>query len=596
MNELSINILVDARDQYMKELSSILQPRLYEGISKMYDQGEDEYDFQQLLRAVPKWNQNVIEDEVARIMERSKCDWLHDLVCAVFISNAKILTAVRTVNTNQKINLKIPNLNNFVHNCYVECAREFYKNPFLMDRNSEDIKVIDKQRNMRESLSIIDTCIATSVRKLLPFQQIIKKYLTDSYEDEISDFEDDVEGGGGSRYGKKMVNAFKKNLYDSEGEEELDEDASEAELEDEYTDFEDEVELEDASGAELEDDEADEEANEDDLVVEEVSNGEAEEADEADEQKQEGDEDKTEELSEIDELDIENQMNKVLSGGDSEDAGVVKIEDKLESKDQVKNITISVEKKPAEVVNDEVEVTPETVVEEDKVSEEDKTEVVAEDEQGDSGAESGADSEAGSVTGEFDRIKYVEDIDEDGKVSYKEIVIDKKGEDEETTKTDLSEFEKKARVVDENVTGGEDGGNSGDTKVIKLDDSESRGDSGKSSEPVLKKASQDVGNVLPPLLDMKIIDKSSLKQVTGRSERRAEPMVIESVDIKEPEVVEEKSEIVEEEPEVVEERFEPEIQVKQPRPSRERRDPTRHKVRKRVIKVRRKKDPGFSFF
>jgi len=54
-----------------------------------------------------------------------------------------------------------------------------------MDRNSEEITVIDKQRNMRESLLIIDTCISTAIRKMLPFQQIIKKYLTDTYEDEI---------------------------------------------------------------------------------------------------------------------------------------------------------------------------------------------------------------------------------------------------------------------------------------------------------------------------------------------------------------------------------------------------------------------------
>ena len=185
LNELSINILVDAKEQYTKELSHILQPRLYEGISFLYDEAESEGHFQELLRNIPRWNQNMIEYEVDRIIKKSKCDWLHDLVCAVFISNTKILTAVRTVNTNRKINLKIPNLNKFIHNCYIECAREFYKNPFLMDRNSEEISVIDKQRNMRESLSIVDICISTAVRKMLPFQQIIKKYLTDSYDDEI---------------------------------------------------------------------------------------------------------------------------------------------------------------------------------------------------------------------------------------------------------------------------------------------------------------------------------------------------------------------------------------------------------------------------
>ena len=66
LNELSINILVDAKEQYTQELSSILQPRLYEGISKLYDEAENEAEFQNLLRNIPKWNQNIIEDEVDR--------------------------------------------------------------------------------------------------------------------------------------------------------------------------------------------------------------------------------------------------------------------------------------------------------------------------------------------------------------------------------------------------------------------------------------------------------------------------------------------------------------------------------------------------
>ena len=79
--------------------------------------------FQILLGQIPKWSKETLKDEVDRIKLESKCDWIEDLVTAVFVSHTKILTSIK--NNNKKINLKIPKLENFIHKCYMITLRFF---------------------------------------------------------------------------------------------------------------------------------------------------------------------------------------------------------------------------------------------------------------------------------------------------------------------------------------------------------------------------------------------------------------------------------------------------------------------------------------
>ena len=87
--------------------------------------------FQNLLSHVPKWSQEIIDTEYNRLVDQSKCDWLEDLVTAVFVSHTKILTAIRIGKKHKKIHLKVPKIDNFIHKVYIQVAREFWKTPFL---------------------------------------------------------------------------------------------------------------------------------------------------------------------------------------------------------------------------------------------------------------------------------------------------------------------------------------------------------------------------------------------------------------------------------------------------------------------------------
>ena len=140
--EDNLSVLVDAKTEYTKQLTNILVPYIYEGIRSIYDEPlghcratEDRavlMRFQEKLALIPKWSQEILGKECDRIMNSSGCDWLDELVTAVFLSHTKILTAIKKNGKKQKkINLKIPKIDHFIHKCYIECAREFWKNPYL---------------------------------------------------------------------------------------------------------------------------------------------------------------------------------------------------------------------------------------------------------------------------------------------------------------------------------------------------------------------------------------------------------------------------------------------------------------------------------
>jgi len=185
------NILVEAKKEYTSQLLQVLKPRIYEGFKSIYDDtvsilGKEyiEYNtqsssviksFQKALRDIPLWNQEMINREYDRILNSSKCDYFEDLIETVFITNIKILSSVQ-MNTNDSIGLQvnIPSPVHFIHKCYIESAKEIYKNPYVFE-NSKNMTPKEKHTNIRDSLTYIDNSINSAIRELLPIRDILKQ-------------------------------------------------------------------------------------------------------------------------------------------------------------------------------------------------------------------------------------------------------------------------------------------------------------------------------------------------------------------------------------------------------------------------------------
>ena len=216
----NINILVEAKKEYTNQLQKILRPRIYEGFKSIYEDiltlSARELEekkiqsssiiktFQKMLKEIPQWNLDMINNEYNRIEKLSNCDYFENLLEAVFITNTKILTSVQINNSkSQQIKINIPQPPHFIHKCYMKCAIELYKNPYIFDQ-SKNLIPKEKHNNVREALSLIDMSINNAISDLLPIGDILKQGLTKNniniYEvnkiykvESVSDEEDDEE-------------------------------------------------------------------------------------------------------------------------------------------------------------------------------------------------------------------------------------------------------------------------------------------------------------------------------------------------------------------------------------------------------------------
>jgi hypothetical protein len=200
MDDFVISNLHESRNEWCSRLVSIFTPLAMEGIRSIFNESwkicleNDEANkylmtFQNLLSRIPKWNNVIIEEERKRIIERSGCDYLEDLITCVHIIQLKVLTCVRVGNKQKKIDLSIPKLDTFIHRIYINIARKVYTNVYLFEKNISPLQV---QKNNRELELIIQECIMMAIRESIPTEAIIRAYMDESVEQEEEVFVEDV--------------------------------------------------------------------------------------------------------------------------------------------------------------------------------------------------------------------------------------------------------------------------------------------------------------------------------------------------------------------------------------------------------------------
>jgi hypothetical protein len=138
--------------------------------------------FQGDCEEIARWNTDRVHDEVRALIERTGCDYMEELMTAVFVAHTKVLTAVRLSTKQKKLSITVPKLDHFVHRVFRETARSFWKTPFLF---MEGTNVVERQKNVLQIEALATESITTAVRSLLPVKQILKDYLEDDEEDEV---------------------------------------------------------------------------------------------------------------------------------------------------------------------------------------------------------------------------------------------------------------------------------------------------------------------------------------------------------------------------------------------------------------------------
>ena len=132
----NIKVILDVKDEYISKFINITRERFKEGYKSIYDNVKKNNkikklvlkEFQDKLKLVPLWSEKMIEDEYNRIKVISKCEYLDELIEALFSSYSQMFMLV---NKQKDDAIKIPSQNYVIHHCYIEIARALWKKPQL---------------------------------------------------------------------------------------------------------------------------------------------------------------------------------------------------------------------------------------------------------------------------------------------------------------------------------------------------------------------------------------------------------------------------------------------------------------------------------
>ena len=192
----------EARNEYLKQLSTWVVPYMIQHYRNVWYQsskgGQQKVMviFQERCAEVPKWNQDTIDENVGKLMDSCRCDYLEELMAAVFIAHTKVLISIRVNSKHKKLQITLPKLDHFIHRVFSECARSFWKAPYLF---LDDQKPIEMQKNLLQAEALCNDAIGAAVRSLLPIKNILKEYLSEDVLSSEPVIEDSVKGGSSEK-------------------------------------------------------------------------------------------------------------------------------------------------------------------------------------------------------------------------------------------------------------------------------------------------------------------------------------------------------------------------------------------------------------
>ncbi len=175
----------EARSEYTKQLATFVVPTIVGWFQTLWTRNAADRQrcltlFQTECEEIARWNQDRIHDEVRVLLEKSGCDYMEELMTAVFVAHTKVLTAVRLSTKQKKLSITVPKLDHFIHRIFRESARCFWKTPFLF---MPDGGVVERQKNLLQIEALASEAITTAVRGLLPVKQILHDYLGEDEEE-----------------------------------------------------------------------------------------------------------------------------------------------------------------------------------------------------------------------------------------------------------------------------------------------------------------------------------------------------------------------------------------------------------------------------
>lgn len=195
-----LSVYSDARAEYTKQLCVFLVPAYFQFFIDLLEKAKHStvqepkralWQFQNYLNEIHDWNMEKVNNEIHTIYNNCGCDYLEDLLTAVFIAHTKVLTAIRLSSNNKKVEINVPKVEHFLFKVLCETSKLLWSSTYLF---RDSIPAIEKQQNYRTIEGILNEGILQAVRSLVPVKSILKDFVnmdsSDHTVEEDSDEED----------------------------------------------------------------------------------------------------------------------------------------------------------------------------------------------------------------------------------------------------------------------------------------------------------------------------------------------------------------------------------------------------------------------
>ena len=201
MNRDSVlSVYSDARTEYTKQLCVFLVPAYFQFYVELLEKAKRMmvqepkrilWQFQNYLNEIHDWNMEKVVNEIQVIQANSGCDYLEDLLTAVFIAHTKVLTAIRLSTNNKKVEINIPKVEHFLFKVLCETAKLLWSSTYLF---RDGIPGMERQQNYRTIENMLHEGIIQAVRSLVPVKSILKDFVNhDSASKEEEDSDEETE-------------------------------------------------------------------------------------------------------------------------------------------------------------------------------------------------------------------------------------------------------------------------------------------------------------------------------------------------------------------------------------------------------------------
>ena len=157
----SIGVYGEAKAEYTRQLCIFLVPALETYFLDLLAETKEAeknpqrvlWVYQDSLKQFPEWNMDKVAKQTEKVITATKCDYLEEILTAVFIAHTKVLTSIRLSVKKKKINIIVPKLVHFLFRALTECADLLWSSAFFF---RDDITPIENQQNKRQKKCLIE--------------------------------------------------------------------------------------------------------------------------------------------------------------------------------------------------------------------------------------------------------------------------------------------------------------------------------------------------------------------------------------------------------------------------------------------------------